>query len=213
MTKELYWEQFLTARKTVNFYNLLRVPDDNLAHKGIYRLVPLEQESTIDSSRIVDDEFIIFDYNTKTKTEKAIRFNKVNFFDFIFNEIHSKLDNNEKTIKLFSRHRIHPLEYNSLIRVKAEPFIKNEVKKINVKLNVFDIKYMPEKCILVLSVENENETKFRKEKIISSDEEISESIIIPENTLDTDLIKVYVWQSLDNRIVFRISNLRLDIEK
>ena len=213
MTKELYWEQFLKSRKTVNFYNMLKIPDDSLAHKGIYKLVPIE--SKIDTTEIPaskrDDSFVIFNYNRKTKTDEAVLLNKTDYFNYSFNKIYKSLENNESTIKLFDRHRIHPKQYNDLLYCKAEAFLRYNIKEIDVRLNLFEVYYQPQNCVLVLSIENNGKTKFRKEKPITENEEILETIVIPENTLETDIIKVYVWQNSENKTTYRVSNFRLEV--
>ncbi len=214
MTKELYWEQFLKSRKTINFYNMLKIPDDSLAHLGIYKLVPAKSQNSatdIPASKR-DDNYVIFNYNTKLKNEKAIILNKSDYINYCFNKIYNNLSSNKTKIKLFDRHRVHPKQYNDLLYCKAEPFIENNINEINVNFNVFDINYQPVGCILVLSIEKDGKTKFRKEKIITCDEEISEIITLPKNTDKTDIVKVYIWQNSENKMVFRISNFNLYVK-
>ena len=39
MTKEMYWEQFLKIEKTDHYKTIIKVPDNDAAHNGVYRLI------------------------------------------------------------------------------------------------------------------------------------------------------------------------------
>jgi hypothetical protein len=200
MSKEMYWEQFLKKERTEHYKEIIMIPDNEAALKGIFRLIPEKKESKIEEQA----EYIYYDNNDNSIKNLS----KENYINILLENINYSINNRIDSLKLFNSHKIVRREFNDIFYTKANIFIDN-VDSLRIVLNISKLNKNIENCKLVLSVESPDKFKFKKVIDITKNGVISEYIKIPKNTLATDKIKAYIWQRNDNKFSFELTDVRL----
>jgi len=201
MSKEMYWEQFLKKERTEHYKEIIMIPDNDAAMNGVFRLVPEKKDTKIEDQA----EFEYNDVNDNSIKMLSIN----NYINTFKNNINYAITNNIDSVDLFNSHKIAKREFNDIFYTNASIFTNNNIDSLGIKLNITGIKNNISDCKLVLTVESANEFKFKKQIDFSNNCNIYETIILPKNTLPTDIVKAYIWQRADNKVSFNILKAKI----